>query len=491
MFTSPSRGSHLAALTVILAIGAGCGSAGTSPLAEVPTPTAMPTVAPATAPPAPTPIATPSPTLTASLGPVEGDWVSAGRRRTAIADIGGAVELGDGRVLVVGQDQDWKTTHAELWDPTTNTWSATTPPNKFRTGFVLVGLRDGRALMAGGMNKEAVSFSSAYVFDPSTEHWSKVGLMHTARTDAFASILPDGRVLVAGGRHSTGPNDYPWSGAIGGPLAIATAGIGWLSGPLLADVDPGATGRPLATAELFDPRTGEWSKTGSMRVARIADAPSHGSGDAVTLGDGRVLIFGSGGMGGLDSNRLETIRAEIYDPSTGRFSPAPALPVVDHSMLARLGIGLTDDAYGIEQMLRLLSLPDGDALIPLIETQSHSIGMEVTRTLRYDAERDVWVEVGEPFVLYADVPGSNAEYGQRHPDGFAAPLADGLVLVAGGHESKAAELLDPVSGTWSRLPDMPAQAGSPAVVPLRDGSVLVLDVDRKRVDRPFRLVLGQ
>ena len=47
----------------------------------------------------------------------------------------------------------------------------------------------------------------------------------------------------------------------------------------------------MATAELFDPTTGSWSQTGPMTYARIGAA-------AVTLADGRVLVFGSHGGAG-------------------------------------------------------------------------------------------------------------------------------------------------------------------------------------------------
>ena len=72
-------------------------------------------------------------------------------------------------------------------------------------------------------------------------------------------------------------------------------------------------GKIHSSAEIFDPSTGKFSLTGSMTFPRH----KHG---AVLLNDGTVLI-----LGGADerdhSGRYQS--TEIYDPSTGKFSPGP------------------------------------------------------------------------------------------------------------------------------------------------------------------------
>ena len=62
-------------------------------------------------------------------------------------------------------------------------------------------------------------------------------------------------------------------------------------------------GEVLASAELYDPKTGTFSATGSMTVPRDGHT-------ATLLADGRVLIAG----GDDGSNAFAT--AEIYDPKT-------------------------------------------------------------------------------------------------------------------------------------------------------------------------------
>ena len=61
-------------------------------------------------------------------------------------------------------------------------------------------------------------------------------------------------------------------------------------------------------AEVYDPSTGAFTPTGNMTVAR-ADDP------ATLLPDGTVLIAGSNGDGG-----VTLASAELYDPATGTFT---------------------------------------------------------------------------------------------------------------------------------------------------------------------------
>jgi hypothetical protein len=70
----------------------------------------------------------------------------------------------------------------------------------------------------------------------------------------------------------------------------------------------------LRTAELYDPLSGTFSNTGNMTTPRIGHT-------ATLLPDGRVLIVG-GSPDLSPSHFTEIYFTEIYDPSTGEFSPA-------------------------------------------------------------------------------------------------------------------------------------------------------------------------
>ena len=80
-----------------------------------------------------------------------------------------------------------------------NTWSPTASPMSVaRTGQTATLLPDGDVLVAGGGTK------TADLYDPSTGTFTATGSMSVARTNAAATLLPNGKVLVAGGIDSRG-----------------------------------------------------------------------------------------------------------------------------------------------------------------------------------------------------------------------------------------------------------------------------------------------
>ncbi len=486
------------ALTVALALASGCATAtpspSPSPTVATPTPTAAATstasAGPGTAPPtvAPTPAAT----------RVRPHWESAGTMALARQHTH-ALLLGDGRVLVVGDDR-WSDERyrsylqavdtsviAELWDPASGKWRTTEPLPKPRAGLAAVTLRDGRALVAGGANQDCESYSSAYLFDPAKEKWSKTGLMRTARTQPAAAVLRDGRVLVAGGYFSRGCQDwqdmYGFDPPPASPDVVLAAYQSRIddpasSRPRFDDVDPGPLGRGLATAELFDPKTGTWSDTGSMRMVRAGAS-------AVTLGDGRVLVWGGAGEYG-DSDAA--VRAEIYDPATGRFSWTEPLPALDRSVFKELGLkvpnGSPDPIQWWNAGGELLQVSGGSALLVGVEQWWGSYS--ISRSFRFRPAKGTWTEVGGPLAakLYTE-PAKT--YGTRALNGILAPLRDGHVLVA--RDNGKVELFDPGSGKWSKAPSMPGDRHTGETATLPDGSVLLVPVGQGYA-KAFRFVPG-
>ncbi len=71
------------------------------------------------------------------------------------------------------------------------------------------------------------------------------------------------------------------------------------------------TGDPLASAELFDPTSGTWKRTGSMSQER----QNH---TVTLLRDGRGL--GAGGKRGNGGSKKTFASAEIYDPQTEKWA---------------------------------------------------------------------------------------------------------------------------------------------------------------------------
>ena len=147
-------------------------------------------------------------------------------------------------------------------------------------------LADGRVLIAGGgpaswVDSSARTSASVELYDPKTGTFSHDRLDDDAREDHTATLLADGRVLIAGG------NDV-------GDHAVASA-------------------------ELYDPTTGTFTPTGSMATAR-------GFHTATLLADGRVLDRRRRPRR-LDATGAFLASAEIYDPTTGTFSPTGSMAV--------------------------------------------------------------------------------------------------------------------------------------------------------------------
>ena len=184
---------------------------------------------------------------------------------------------------------------APIATPRTNTQSAepTTEPSHGPTGFSPTGsmtiarqnetatrLQDGRVLIAGGESADAMTLiASAELYDPATGKFNPTGSMQTAREYHTATLLSDGRALITGG--------YV--------------------------VHPGSDDATLASAELYDPATGKFSATASIKNERRQHT-------ATLLSDGRVLI-----AGGEDESETALASTELYDPEAGKFSPAGSL----------------------------------------------------------------------------------------------------------------------------------------------------------------------
>jgi hypothetical protein len=114
-----------------------------------------------------------------------------------------STKLLDGSVLVAGgfslTGED-AFTEAEIYDPSTATWTAVSSMGISRSGHVAAMLLDGRVLVAGGLNNAETAGMSAELYDPVSDTWTTVDPMGSLRVaGASATRLMSGRVLVVGG----------------------------------------------------------------------------------------------------------------------------------------------------------------------------------------------------------------------------------------------------------------------------------------------------
>jgi hypothetical protein len=126
---------------------------------------------------------------------------------------GRSVLLPDGKVLVAGgvkgtQPTSVNVASAELFDPSTGTWTATASMSTDRNGHTLTPLPSGQVLVAGG-NSGGWSIgcndvTAAELYDSSADTWFPTGNMSAARSLFTATLLPNGQVLAAGGTDCEG-----------------------------------------------------------------------------------------------------------------------------------------------------------------------------------------------------------------------------------------------------------------------------------------------
>jgi hypothetical protein len=187
-----------------------------------------------------------------------------------------AIRLTDGRVLIVGGEDDSNALPTSLWlfDPATEQFNDFgTSLSTGRFGFIAVTLNNGDVLIAGGERGLTAAPSAEIIRTADRTVVATSMPMQRTRTLAAATLLADGKVFISGG---TG----------------------------LAAGD---------TFEVYDPATGEFVlQPGRLSVGRYAHT-------AVRIDTRRVLIYGGFTLNG------QPAPPEIYDPVNGVSSPLPTI----------------------------------------------------------------------------------------------------------------------------------------------------------------------
>ena len=269
---------------------------------------------------------------TAIYDPVSQTWTATGALNVPRVQATATLLL-DGRVLVAGgYAANGVLASAELFNPATGTWSMTGALNVPRWLHSAILLTNGEVLVAGGYNPSGGQASSE-LYNPATGAWTLTGNTSCAHWLHTTTQLANGNVLMAGGFNGGGPgvceiynpNTGTWTQTWALPNArFQHVTIPLANGLVLLTGGAGYNGAGfLADTELYDPATQIWTKTGPLNIPRFNPV-------ATRLPDGRVLVAGGTGPGG------QLASMEIYDPASGTWTLAGTLNNVGPNQSATL-----------------------------------------------------------------------------------------------------------------------------------------------------------
>jgi len=420
--------------------------------------------------------------------PVTGSLTSAGTMK-AQRMYHTATLLQNGKVLLAGGNSSGgPLSSSELYDPSDGSFTLiVSNMSVSRYTHTATLLSNGKVLLAGGATSGSTGITaSADIYDPSTNSFSSTDTMKTARSSHTATLLPNGKVLVAGGQYfgierSSAEVYDPGSGTFSatGPMATSREAHNATLLPNGKVLITGglSSGVVLSSTELYDPGSGTFSSTGSMSTLRRDHT-------ATLLPNGKVFIAGGFNMtdGYLSS-------AEFYEPSAGSFeATGNDMPTGAYGRVATLlpngkvliaggiipnGPGVTSEAELYDLSSGLFSrtnpmlvpkywhtatlLPNGKVLI----AGGHSIGSNSTTSESelYDQTSGIFAATG--YLKTA------TEY---HT---ATLLPNGQVLITGGQGGYSiAELYDPSSGLFRYTGSMSGRYAHTATL-LTNGKVFV------------------
>jgi hypothetical protein len=349
-----------------------------------------------------------------------------------------------GFVLLAGGQGDGQTAlaSAELFDPATSAFASAPSMKDARTDHTATVLADGTVLIAGGEGASGRALSSAELYDPVSGKFSALAAtMGTARAEHTATLIAgcncpaDGKVLIAGGTSATG-----------------------------------SLGSTLRNAELYDPDTGKFTATGAMKATRARHSATLIASGPLA---GNVLIAG----GTSDESGGDVATAELYDPATGQFTSAGTMstPRENHSATWLSPSVVTGSLAGSVLVAGGSDAGASSDSVDVFNPQTAAFSRVSPMTTPRTFQSAVLLDNGEVLIaggqssdtdfllsaeLFDPAHATFAATGSMHyfhAGATATVLESGSALIAGGRSSFA-DLYDPTAATFSATGKMVTDA---------------------------------
>jgi hypothetical protein len=392
-----------------------------------------------------------------------------------------ALMLPTGKVLMVGGTSQKPS--AEIFDPQTNTFTATTHDSAMAGGIGQAALLpDGRVLVKGYAQNGPGAPSAAEIFDPANQTFTPTN-PGTFEARGTMTTLADGRVYLLGecGGEIYDPISASWTAApesycsqpeSRGAALMADGRV------LTSAMLPCTNGDSCTTVQVFDPVGLTYS---SIVPAQVQPGDGRGA-TATLLPSGQVLVSGS---------ETSTTASRIYDPATAtlssdgatlsshRGSTATVLPGGDVLVVGgelntadiRTFAGSIAPTTGNTVAARYAAvterLKDGKVLIAGGGTHPPSAaGTTLSSAELYDPSTQT----------FASTTGTMSAPRQY---AVSALLPSGKVLIAGGHEvgtdgaKSSAEVYDPSTQQFTTVGPMTAARTRATAARLPNGKILV------------------
>lgn len=266
----------------------------------------------------------------------------------------GHVTLADGRVLIQGGTKSYPSTDdgadygglkdSWIFDPDTNTFTATNDANEGHWYPTLVELGNGDVWMAGGLKEDTTGAVNTEMFDAATSTWKPT--WQVPQSWSFWGLYPsmhlmaDGRLFYSG-THTFG-NGLPGTGAsIYNPQTAAIAEVPGLREKDMRDQSSSVLLPPAQDQKVLITGGGNINTANpAIKLTDIIDLkaanPAYVPGPDLpgegkmylngTILPDRTVLFSNGGKLNRDDS-TNVMTAAVYDPATNAMKPVAADPI--------------------------------------------------------------------------------------------------------------------------------------------------------------------